>query len=94
MPAHPLLLSLTLLFAPVSPEFSTPCTSHIPASWTGAVRAAAMADCAFSDESQTTGPDAWAKYAAEDAASGPLRGPSEIKAAQAKAYARPGYKLI
>ncbi|HXJ38486.1 MAG TPA: hypothetical protein VNH18_04355, partial [Bryobacteraceae bacterium] len=38
--------------------------------------------------------EAWAKYAAEDAASGSLRGPAEIKAAQAKAYARPGYKLL
>jgi len=94
MIAPTLLSQLVLLFAPVSPEFARPCESHILASWTGPEREAAIADCAFSTESQTTGPDAWAKYAAEDAASGPLRGPVEIRAAQAKAYGRPGYRLI
>ena len=32
-------------------------------------RAAAATDCAFSTEAQTTGAEAWAKYAAPDAAS-------------------------
>lgn len=94
MPALAALLPFTLLFAPVSADFARPCVSHIPQAWTGPVRAAALADCAFSTESQTTGAEAWAKYAAEDAASGTLRGPAEIKAAQAKAYASPGFKLL
>lgn len=94
MPAAAVLLPFALLFAPVSPEFARPCASHIPAGWTGAVRAAALADCAFSTESQTTGAEAWAKYAADDAASGTLRGRSEIQAAQEKTYSRPGYKLF
>jgi hypothetical protein len=89
-----LIVPLALLFAPVSAEFARPCAEHIPASWSGAVREAALADCAFSTESQSTGAAAWAKFAAEDAASGRLRGPAEIREAQAKAYARPGYKLI
>ena len=88
------LVSLALLFAPVSADFARPCASHIPAAWTGAVRSAALADCAFSTESQTTGAVAWATYAAEDAAMGPRRGPAEIRAAQETAYARPGYKLL
>jgi hypothetical protein len=50
------LLSLALLFAPVSADFARPCASHIPAAWTGAVRSAALADCAFSTESQRPGP--------------------------------------
>ncbi|MCU1330292.1 MAG: hypothetical protein JWN34_5662 [Bryobacterales bacterium] len=87
-------LPLALLFAPVSAEFAVPCASHIPESWTGEAREAALVDCAFTTESQTSGAQAWAKYAAEDAASGPLRGPAEIRAAQAKVYARPGYKLF
>src|SRR5689334_19033454 len=94
MIASSLFPHLLLLLAPVSPEFARPCESHIPQSWSGPERQAALADCAFSTESQTTGPEAWAKYAAEDAASGPLRGPAEIKAAQAKAYGRTGYRLL
>lgn len=89
-----LSVSLVLLFAPVSAEFAVPCASHIPASWAGAAREAALADCAFSTESQTTGAEAWGRYAADDAASGTLRGPAEIRAAQAKVYARPGYRLL
>ncbi len=87
-------LLIAFLLADISPEFSAPCVSHIPESWTGNARAAALADCSFSDESQTTGAAAWEKYAAPDAAAGPSRGPAEIRAAQARSYARPGYRLI
>lgn len=88
------LVPLALLFAPVSADFARPCASHIPAAWGGAMRAAAMADCAFSTESQTSGAEAWAKYAAEDAAMGPHRGPAAIRAAQEQAYSRTGYRLL
>lgn len=84
------VVSFALMFAPVSADFARPCTTHIPEAWTGAVRSAALADCAFSTESQTTGAVAWARYAAEDAAMGPHRGPAEIRATQETAYARPG----
>ena len=50
------LIPLALLFAPVSADFAGPCASHIPEAWTGAVRSAALADCAFSTESQRPGP--------------------------------------
>lgn len=88
------LVPLALLFAPVSADFARPCASHIPAAWAGAIRAAAMADCGFSTESQTSGAEAWAKYAADDAAMGPHRGPAEIRTAQEKAYSRTGYRLL
>ncbi|WP_263410954.1 Cif family virulence factor [Terriglobus tenax] len=70
------------------------CQTRIPATWTGDVKAAAETDCAFNDDSQKTGAEAWYKFADERFATKASPSREALRDALKPNYAQPGFRVV
>ena len=95
-------MSLALILAAAALVTATPsttaqapraCASYVDQTWDEPVRAAAAADCVFSEAAQTKGAEAWANAAAEDVALPGIVGRQQLRQAFEKTYAQKGFRL-
>lgn len=88
-----ILCAVLLLSLGVQAKTPKECANRIPASWTGAAREAALADCEFYTQSVERGAAAWADFADENVVTAWARGRNEVQKVMEKSYADSSFAL-